>query len=142
MHLCHSSRGPGSILTRSSRPWARGHGRGLSALRATLKRDVAIKVLPENWSRDPERLRRFEQEAQATAALNHANIVSIFHVGQYDGLPDIVTELLQGETLRDRLRNGPMRLQEVLDFGGEIASRSPPPTMPESFIVIKPETYG
>src|ERR1035438_6367261 len=86
----------------------------------TLKRDVAIKVLPEYWSRDPERLRRFEQEAQATAALNHPNIVSIFHVGQYAGSPYIVTELLQGETLRDRLRKGPMRLQEVLDCGGEI----------------------
>jgi len=88
---------------------------------ATLKRDVAIKVLPEYWSRDPERLRRFEQEAQATAALNHPNIVSIFHVGQYDGSPYIVTELLQGETLRDRLGKGPMRLREVLDFGVEVA---------------------
>jgi serine/threonine protein kinase len=87
----------------------------------TLKRDVAIKVLPEYWSRDPERLRRFEQEAQATAALNHPNIVSIFHVGQYDGSPYIVTELLQGETLRDRLRKGPLRLREVLDFGVELA---------------------
>ena len=87
----------------------------------TLKRDVAIKVLPEYWSRDPERLRRFEQEAQATAALNHPNIVSIFHVGQYDGSPYIVTELLQGETLRDRLGKGPMRLREVVDFGVELA---------------------
>ena len=88
---------------------------------ATLKRDVAIKVLPEYWSRDPDRLRRFEQEARATAALNHPNIVSIFHVGQYDGSPYIVTELLQGETLRDRLRKGPMRLREVLDHGVELA---------------------
>ena len=77
--------------------------------------------MPEYWSRDPERLRRFEQEAQATAALNHPNIVSIFHVGQYDGSPYIVTELLQGETLRDRLRKGPMRLREVLDYGVELA---------------------
>ena len=88
---------------------------------AALKRDVAIKVLPEYWSRDHERLRRFEQEAQATAALNHPNIVSIFHVGQHDGSPYIVTELLQGETLRDRLRRGPMRLSEVLDCGVELA---------------------
>jgi eukaryotic-like serine/threonine-protein kinase len=100
---------------------AGGMGEVYRARDATLKRDVAIKVLPEYWSRDPERLRRFEHEAQATAALNHPNIVSIFHVGQYDGSPYIVTELLQGETLRDRLRKGPMRLQEVLDFGGEIA---------------------
>src|SRR5258705_952842 len=84
---------------------------------AALKRDVAIKVLPAEWSRDTERLRRFELEAQAAAALNHPNIVSIFHVGQYDGSPYIVTELLQGETLRHRLSRGPMRLHEVLDFG-------------------------
>jgi serine/threonine protein kinase/WD40 repeat protein len=87
---------------------------------AALKRDVAVKVLPEYWSRDPERLRRFEQEAQATAALNHPNIVSIFHVGQYNGSPYIVTELLQGETLRERLRKGPMRPREVLDHGVEL----------------------
>jgi|SRR5271166_177935 len=66
---------------------AGGMGEVYRARDATLKRDVAIKVLPEYWSRDPDRLRRFEQEAQATAALNHPNIVSIFHVGQYDGSP-------------------------------------------------------
>ena len=86
---------------------AGGMGEVYRARDATLKRDVAIKVLPEYWSRDPDRLRRFEQEAQATAALNHPNIVSIFHVGQYDGSPYIVTELLQGETLRDRLAQRP-----------------------------------
>jgi eukaryotic-like serine/threonine-protein kinase len=98
-----------------------GMGEVYRARDATLKRDVAIKVLPEFWSRDPERLRRFEQEAQATAALNHPNIVSIFHVGKYDGSPYIVTELLQGETLRDRLRKGPLRLREVLDSGIELS---------------------
>ena len=82
---------------------------------------MAIKVLPEYWSRDSERLRRFEQEAQAAAALSHPNIVSIFHVGEHESAPYIVTELLTGETLRDRLRRGPMRLQEVLHSGAEIA---------------------
>jgi eukaryotic-like serine/threonine-protein kinase len=81
-----------------------------------LKREVAIKVLPAAWSRDPERLRRFQLEAQATAALNHPNIVSIFHIGQHEGAPYIVTELLQGETLRDRLGRGSMRLRDVLDI--------------------------
>src|SRR5271169_5871048 len=100
---------------------AGGMGEVYRARDMTLKRDVAIKVLPEYWSRDPERLRRFEQEAQATAALNHPNIVSIFYVGQYNGSPYIVTELLQGETLRDRLRRGPMRLRETCDFGVNIA---------------------
>src|SRR5271165_5012202 len=100
---------------------AGGMGEVYRARDATLKRDVAIKVLPEYWSRDPERLRRFEQEAQAAATLNHPNIVSIFHVGQYDGSPYIATELLQGETLRERLRKGPIRLREVLDYGVELA---------------------
>jgi hypothetical protein len=88
---------------------------------STLKRDVAIKVLPANWSRDPDRLHRFNVEAQAAAALNHPNVVSIFHVGQYDGSPYIVTELLKGETLRDRLSRGPVRVREVLDWGMELA---------------------
>jgi Tol biopolymer transport system component len=77
--------------------------------------------LPDYWSRDPERLRRFELEAQAAAALTHPNIVSIHHVGRYNGSPYIVTELLNGETLRDRLRRGPMRLREVIEDGIEIA---------------------
>ena len=77
---------------RSLRPGAGGMGEVYRARDAALKRDVAIKVLPGEWSRDAERLRRFELEAQAAAALNHPNIVSIFHVGQYDGSPYIVTE--------------------------------------------------
>ena len=100
---------------------AGGMGEVYRARDSALKRDVAIKVLPAFWSSDPERLRRFELEAQATAALNHPNIISIFHVGKYSGSPYIVTELLQGETLRDRLGKGPMRLREVLDFGMELA---------------------
>jgi eukaryotic-like serine/threonine-protein kinase len=100
---------------------AGGMGEVYRARDAALKRDVAIKVLPPNWSRDPERLHRFELEAQSTAALNHPNIVSIFHVGQHDGCPYIVTELLQGETLRDRLRRGPMRPREACDFGMDVA---------------------
>ncbi|MGA9566612.1 MAG: protein kinase [Candidatus Korobacteraceae bacterium] len=101
---------------------AGGMGEVYRARDAALKRDVAIKVLPEYWSRDPERLRRFEQEAQAAAALSHPTIVSIFHVGEHEGAPYIVTELLNGETLRDRLRRGSMRLHEVLHSGAEIAS--------------------
>ena len=100
---------------------AGGMGEVYRARDTTLKRDVAIKVLPEYWSRDPERLHRFEQEAQAAAALNHPNIVSIFHVGQYNSSPYIVTELVHGETLRERLRRGPLRLSEAVDAGGDIA---------------------
>jgi hypothetical protein len=100
---------------------AGGMGEVYRARDTSLKRDVAIKVLPDHWSRDPGRLHRFELEAQATAALNHPNIVSIFHVGQHDGCPYIVTELLQGETLRDLLSRGPMRSREACDCGIDIA---------------------
>src|SRR5208337_3179011 len=99
---------------------AGGMGEVYRARDAALKRDVAIKVLPVDWTRDTKRLDQFELEAQATAALNHPNIVSIFHVGQHDGCPYIVTELLQGETLRDRLRRGPMRPREACDCGVEV----------------------
>jgi len=81
---------------------AGGMGEVYRARDTVLKRDVAIKVLPEYWSRDPDRLHRFEQEAEAAAALNHPNFISIFHVGRYEGSPYIVTELLHGDTLRER----------------------------------------
>ena len=100
---------------------AGGMGEVYRARDATLKWDVAIKVLPELWSRDPERLHRFELEAQVTASLSHPNIVSIFHVGQYNGSPYIVTELLHGESLRERLSHGPMPVREATDVGIEIA---------------------
>jgi eukaryotic-like serine/threonine-protein kinase len=100
---------------------AGGMGEVYRARDTSLKREVAIKVVRDSWSRDPDRLRRFELEAQATAALNHPNIVSIFHVGEYNGSPYIVTELLQGETLRDLLRRGPMRLRETCDFAVDMA---------------------
>ena len=100
---------------------AGGMGEVYRARDCTLRRDVAIKVLPAYWSRDPDRLRRFDIEAQAAAALNHPNIVSIFHVGKCEGSPYIVTELLQGETLRSRLNRGPVRVREVLDWGMDLA---------------------
>src|SRR6516164_9674051 len=100
---------------------AGGMGEVYRARDATLKRVVAIKVLPEFWSRDPDRLHRFEVEAQAAAALTHPNIVSIFHVGRYDGSPYIVIELLQGETRRERLHHGPMQPREVVEAGRNVA---------------------
>src|SRR5437870_12218519 len=68
-----------------------------------LGRDVAIKVLPAAFSADADRLNRFEQEAQAAGALNHPNILVIHHIGIHEGAPYIVSELLEGETLRERL---------------------------------------
>jgi serine/threonine protein kinase len=94
---------------------AGGMGEVYRARDSSLKREVAIKVLPASYSRDPDRLRRFELEAQAAAALNHPNILSILHIGEHDGSPYIVSELLEGQTLGDRLLQGPMRRREAVD---------------------------
>ena len=84
-------------------------------------RDVAIKVLPPGIARDPERSRRFEQESRATGALSHPNILAIHDVGVEDGAPYVVYELLDGETLRDRLRQGALPRCKALDFARQIA---------------------
>src|SRR5215467_13508890 len=82
---------------------AGGMGEVYRARDMKLGRDVAIKALPAAFSTDAERLRRFEQEAQAAGALNHPNILVIYHVETHDGSPYIVSELLEGQTLRERL---------------------------------------
>src|SRR5579863_3506551 len=84
---------------------AGGMGEVYRARDARLGRDVAIKVLPASLSRDAERLKRFEQEARAVGALNHTNILAVFDVGTHEGAPFLVMELLEGETLRERLSN-------------------------------------
>src|ERR1700675_1937509 len=86
-----------------------------------LKREVAIKVLPQAFSLDADRLRRFEQEALATAALNHPNILAVFDIGTSEGSPYVVSELLEGETLRDRLRGGSLALRKTLDYALQVA---------------------
>ena len=93
--------GPYEILSALG---AGGMGEVYRARDARLKREVAIKVLPAAMSADPERLRRFESEAEAASALNHPNILSIFDIGTENGAPYIVSELLEGETLRDAPR--------------------------------------
>src|SRR6201997_646588 len=85
---------------------AGGVGEVYRARDERLKRDVAIKVLPASFSTDPERLRRFEQEAQAAGGLNHPNILAIYDIGTVEGSPYLVSELLEGETLRERLVAG------------------------------------
>src|SRR5438477_13141700 len=87
---------------------AGGMGEVYRARDSRLERDVAIKVLPAAFARDPERLRRFEQEARAAGSLNHPNILIVFDVGTHDGAPYVVSELLEGETLRERLKPGPL----------------------------------
>jgi serine/threonine protein kinase len=86
-----------------------------------LGRDVAIKVLPEFLSRDPDRLRRFEQEARAAAALNHPNILAVYQMGEYKGAPYLVSELLEGSTLRDHVQRGPFPIRKAVDYGIQIA---------------------
>jgi len=98
-----------------------GMGEVYRARDTKLGRDVAIKVLPAAFSENSERLRRFEQEAQAAGALNHPNILSIYHIGTHDGAPYIVSELLEGETLRDRLASGALQHRKATDYGLQIA---------------------
>src|SRR3989454_5884213 len=98
-----------------------GMGEVYRARDSKLVRDVAIKVLPAVFSADAERLRRFEQEAQAAGALNHPNILVIHHVGTHDGAPYIVSELLEGETLRDRLHGGALPQRKAIDYSLQVA---------------------
>lgn len=83
---------------------AGGMGEAYRARDTRLERDVAIKVLPASFSTDADRLRPFEQEARAASQLNHPNIVTVHDFGTHDGAPYVVQELLEGETLREKLR--------------------------------------
>ena len=85
-----------------------------------LGREVAIKVLPSGSAPDSEHLRRFEQEARATAALNHPNILAVFDIGSQDNSPYIVSELLEGATLRSRLISGPLPVRKAVDYALQI----------------------
>src|SRR6266699_7107709 len=98
-----------------------GMGEVYRARDAKLGRDVAIKVLPASLSENADRLRRFEQEAQAAGALNHPNILSIYHIGTHEGAPYIVSELLEGETLRERMAGGALPQRKAIDYGLQIA---------------------
>src|SRR6185369_11408222 len=86
-----------------------------------LNREVAIKVLPASFSADADRLQRFAQEARAAAALNHPNILAIYDIGESGDAPYVVSELLEGETLRDRLRSGPLSIRKAIDYAMQIA---------------------
>src|SRR5580692_1449749 len=101
---------------------AGGMGEVYRARDTRLNRDVAVKILPASFSADPERLQRFAQESRAAAALNHPNILSIYDIGEANGAPYVVSELLEGETLRDRLRNGPLSsTRKAIDYAQQIA---------------------
>jgi eukaryotic-like serine/threonine-protein kinase len=100
---------------------AGGMGEVYRARDPVLKREVAIKVLPSFVTQNPDRLRRFEQEAQAAAALNHPNILAVYHFGVFEGVPYLVSELLVGETLRQQLERGPLPVRKAIDTGVQVA---------------------
>src|SRR5499427_6543506 len=100
---------------------AGGMGEVYRARDEKLNRDVAIKVLPATYSQDADRLRRFEQEAQAAGALNHPNITAVHDFGSHDGAPYIVTELLEGETLRARLSGGAIAVRKATEYAVQMA---------------------
>jgi len=100
---------------------AGGMGEVYRARDPRLGRDVAIKVLPAAFSTDPDRLRRFEQEARAAAALNHPNILDVHDFGIHEGAPFIVMELLEGATLRERLADGGLPVRRAVEYAAQIA---------------------
>src|ERR1700752_5277771 len=97
-----------------------GMGEGYRARDTRLGREVAIKVLPQSFAGDADRLRRFEQEARAVAALNHPNILAVHDIGTQDGSPYIVSELLEGRTLREQLEEGALPVRKALDYARQI----------------------
>jgi hypothetical protein len=101
---------------------AGGMGEVYRAKDLRLSRDVAIKVLPATALGDPDRMRRFEQEARAAGSLNHPNVVAIFDTGIHEGAPFVVSELLEGETLQALLVGGPLPLRKIVDYTLQIAS--------------------
>ena len=100
---------------------AGGMGEVYRARDTRLERDVALKILPELFTLEPDRLRRFEQEARAVAALNHPNILAVFDIGQHNGAPFLVSELLEGEALRAVLDRGALPQRKTIEYGVQIA---------------------
>jgi eukaryotic-like serine/threonine-protein kinase len=100
---------------------AGGMGEVYKARDVRLGRDVAVKVLPASFTADPERLRRFEQEARAVASLSHPNILAVHDIGQHAGRPFMVSELLEGESLREMLSRGALPQRKAIDCAVQIA---------------------
>src|SRR3989441_4012714 len=119
MALVASTRlGPYEILAPLG---AGGMGEVYRARDTRLGRDVAVKVLPSSFSDDEQRLHRFEQEACAAGALNHPNILAIHDVGKHDGSPYVVSELLEGETLRERMAGAALAQRKAIDYSLQVA---------------------
>jgi serine/threonine protein kinase len=113
-----SSIGPYKILSMIG---SGGMGEVYRATDSRIGRDVAVKVLPPHFSNDPDRLRRFEQEAHAAGMLNHPNIVAIYDIGTHNGSPYLVSELLQGQVLQQKLKGQRLLLRKAVDYALQIA---------------------
>src|SRR5262249_47775219 len=100
---------------------AGGMGEGYRARDPRLGRGAALKVLPASLSQDQDRLRRFEQEARAAGVLNHPNITAVYDIGTHEGAPYVVSELLEGETLRARLAGGALPARRAVEYATQIA---------------------
>jgi len=100
---------------------AGGMGEVFRARDTRLNRDVAVKVLPKDFVADAERLRRFEQEAKTLAALSHPNVLTVFDAGVHDGAPYLVSELLEGKTLREQMHGGALPVRKAMEFALQIA---------------------
>jgi dipeptidyl aminopeptidase/acylaminoacyl peptidase len=101
---------------------AGGMGEVYRARDSRLAREVAVKVLPELFASDPDRMRRFEQEARAAGQINHPNIMAVYDVGEFEGTPYIVSEFIQGQTLREVLGPGPLPVGRAIRIVIEIAT--------------------
>src|SRR5467141_392473 len=98
-----------------------GMGEVYLAQDTKLDRKVALKILPADVAAHPDRMKRFVQEAKAASALNHPNIITIYEIEQIDSVNFIATEFIDGETLRQRMKNAPMKIGEVIDVAAQIA---------------------
>ena len=113
-----------------------GMGEVLRARDTRLNREVAIKVLPAEFAQDADRLRRFEQEAMATSALDHPNILTVYDFGTSEGNPYLVMELMEGEELRAQLDEGALPVRKAIDYAQQIAAGLGRRTRKTSCIVI------
>src|SRR5213594_4352651 len=100
---------------------AGGMGEVFRARDTRLNRDVAVKVLPKEFSADADRLRRFEQESKTLAALNHPNVLTVFDAGVHEGAPYLVSELLEGKTLREEMNGNALSVRKATDYALQIA---------------------
>jgi len=124
MTFAENGRAPGSRLGPYEivgRIGAGGMGEVYRARDSRLAREIALKVLSEQFSSDRQRLQRFEREARVVSALNHPNIVTVFEIGQSEAVPFIAMELVEGQSLRQLLRAGGMPLRKLLDLATQIA---------------------